>query len=220
MDFRFGDFILTTLIMDKFLSNIELFYSTEVTADEITVAGEEKDHIIKVMRHSYGENIFVTDGRGKIYEAEIFNINKAELTARIIQTFSYTNEFSSYHFCIPKLKNPERFEFALEKSIELGITSFIIYNSIHGIRKGDKPDRWEKITISAMKQSLRSYKPQIKIIDRLIDIKAFGGNRIVLEQNSASLLCKKKLDIDKDYFFIFGPEGGLDEKEINLFRQS
>ena len=72
-------------------------------------------------------------------------------------------------FCIPKLKYSDRFEFALEKCTELGITNFIIFDSERSIHKSDKKERWEKIVLSAMKQSLRSYLPNITVINSLIE---------------------------------------------------
>lgn len=197
----------------EYLSNIELYYSAHVSRGKIVISGEEKNHISLVMRHSKGEKIYVTDGRGKIYLAMIKDIKKDIILAEVTEEFTYQNKFSNIFFCIPKLKNPERFEFALEKATEMGITNFIIYNSRRGVSRGDKKERWEKIVISAMKQSLRPYQPDLFYINSLLEIKDYEGIKIVMEQNVPDMFSGYNIDFGTNHYFIFGPEGGLDAAE-------
>ncbi len=149
--------------MNKYLSNIELYYSSQIKNKNEIIINEAEDfkHIVKVMRHSIDDEVYVTNGEGKIFKSKISEINKNSLTAIIEDTMEYENKFSNITFCIPKLKSPDRFEFALEKCVELGITNFIVFDSERTVAKGNKIERWNKILISAMKQSLRSYLPKI-----------------------------------------------------------
>src|ERR1035437_4249860 len=148
------------------LSNIELYYShAGLINSELHIEGEDYKHIVKVMRHSVGDTIFVTDGKGNIFKASITDIYKTNLSAKLLNTYSYENEKHNYIFCIPKLKNPDRFEFALEKCVELGITNFIIYESKRTVSKGDRSERWNRILISAMKQSLRCYLSNLNVVN-------------------------------------------------------
>ena len=138
------------------LSNIELFYSKpeNFREDEVILEGDECRHAVKVMRHHMGDEIFITNGEGKISNGNINEILKDTLSVTIKKEFIYENKFSGVTFCLPKLKNPERFEFALEKCAELGITNFIVFESERTVSKAYKLDRWHKILLSAMKQSL------------------------------------------------------------------
>jgi 16S rRNA (uracil1498-N3)-methyltransferase len=197
----------------EYLSNTELYYSHETDGSNLIISGEEKNHIIRVMRHQVGDSIYITDGKGGIYNSRIITINKDTLTAVILGTTVYEDFLNNFIFCIPKLRNPERFEFALEKCTELGITRFIIYNSVRGISKGDKKERWEKIVTSAMKQSLRSFKPELIYINGIKEINDLRGTKIFLEQNSDRYIEKKFLNRDDTFYFIFGPEGGFDISE-------
>jgi 16S rRNA (uracil1498-N3)-methyltransferase len=197
----------------EYLSDIELYYSAEKSGSSLHLSGEEQRHVIKVMRHTNGDIIYVTDGKGFIYKTEIKNISRDHLSSEIVETYRYENQFSNFIFCIPKLKNPERFEFALEKCTEMGITRFVIYNAVKGVVRGNKKERWERIIISAMKQSLRSFLPELIFIDKLMDLNDSDGSKILFEQNSKSTFTKD-FPGNEDTYLIFGPEGGFDSSEI------
>ena len=156
----------------NYLSGVELYYcsSEEIKGNNISIADDDHKHIVKVMRHSAGDEIYVTNGAGKIFLTDIKEIGKNSLTTSIKKVFEYQNKMRNIFFCIPKLRYRDRLEFALEKCTELGITNFIIFDSERSIHKSDKKERWEKIVLSAMKQSLRSYLPEIRIINSLKDV--------------------------------------------------
>lgn len=200
------------------LSNIELYYSEpeKFSTDFVTIEGDESHHITKVMRHKTGDEIYVANGCGKIYQTRLVSISKTEVKVEVKREYSFENKFKDVTFCIPKLKSPDRFEFALEKSVELGITNFMIYNSKRSVVKGTKIGRWKKIVLSAMKQSLRSYLPEINEIENLAEITKMDGEVILFEQNSERNIKELEIKSDKKYILIFGPEGGLDQKELNL----
>jgi len=203
-----------------YLSNIELYYtSIPVNNNLIKIDGEEQHHIIDVMRHTENDIIYVTHGTGIIYKSTITAINKNEITCEIVEVFNYDNKFPNVCFCIPRLKAPDRFEFALEKCVELGITNFIVFDSLRTVAKGEKIDRWQKIVLSAMKQSLRSWLPKISYVKNVSHL-IQNNTSIVLFEQSAELSFTDFCTISRESFtsdkfnFVFGPEGGFEEKEI------
>jgi 16S rRNA (uracil1498-N3)-methyltransferase len=200
------------------LSKIELYYSSKehISDETILLTGDEFKHAVKVMRNNLGDTLFITDGVGSIFKTEISSIERHKVSARIIKTIETENKFENIFFCIPKLKNSDRFKFALEKCVELGVTNFSIFESNRTIAKGTNIKRWEKIALAAMKQSLRAYLPQIKLVKNLSDIAESYGEKIIFEQN-AKRNFQFEFVMDKKYYFIFGPEGGLTENEFNLF---
>jgi 16S rRNA (uracil1498-N3)-methyltransferase len=204
-----------------YFSNIELYYSEpeNFTADLAIISGDEFKHITKVMRHNIGDEVYVTNGLGKIFSTELISISKSEAKIKIRKEYNYENKFNNITLCIPKLKSHERFEFALEKAVEMGITNFIIYDSIRAVARGSKIGRWNKITHSAMKQSLRSYLPAISELKSFEEITGLDGEVIVLEQNSEKDITDLKLSPLTSYYFVFGPEGGLDEVELNFINK-
>jgi 16S rRNA (uracil1498-N3)-methyltransferase len=119
--------------------------------------------------------------------------------------------------CLPKLKNPERFEFALEKCAEMGITNFIVFESERTISKTSKIERWHKILLSAMKQSLQSFLPSISTANSIEEIKNKNGKKIVFEQNAKNIFRGLQMDFKDKLYILFGPEGGFSQKELQIF---
>ena len=207
--------------MSKGLSNIELYYTLNENKSDgiILLTNDEYKHAVKVMRNSLGDEIYITDGAGSIFKCEIVNIEPDKLTANVLEEFNGENRLGNIFFCIPKLKNPNRFKFAIEKCVELGITNFMVFESERTVSKGMNIKRWEMIALSAMKQSLSSFKPNIQIIKSLDEVENCEGEKIIFEQNA-----EKEFQFNNDstinYYFIFGPEGGLDVNELKLSASS
>lgn len=204
-----------------FLSNVELYYTpaANLAGGELTICGEEHEHITRVMRHLMGDELYVTDGEGRILLCAITEIRKDHLRAEIRSERIYENRLHNVCFCLAKLKSTDRFEFALEKSVELGITNFLVFDSRRSVPKGGKPERWQKVLIASMKQSLRSFLPKISFAGSLSELMDLPGEKIVFEQDSKHNFGKFRPSKDRYYYFIFGPEGGLDKKELALFSQ-
>jgi 16S rRNA (uracil1498-N3)-methyltransferase len=197
------------------LSNIELYYTPLelVSENKLILSDEEFHHAINVMRNSIGKILFVTDGNGVIYKSKIDKIKKNELIAEIINKNIYENRGKKITFCIPLLKNPDRLKFAIEKCVELGITNFILFYSKYSLKKKMNIDNLKKTALSAMKQSLRAYIPEISS-SSFGDIINLNGKKIIFEQNSDKVF-DGKINFNKEIYFLFGPEGGFDESEIN-----
>jgi 16S rRNA (uracil1498-N3)-methyltransferase len=199
------------------LSNIELYFtSPEFIKNEIiTLQGEEFHHVVNVMRNSVGDSLHITDGLGNIYKTEIVEITKNNLVVVIKERLTFENKAANIWFCIPILKNPDRLKFALEKCVELGVTNFILFSSKHTISKKLNPVKFQKTLLSAMKQSLRAFLPKIisTIFNEIIE---FPGSKILFEQNSKNIF-NGNVNTGQQVYLLFGPEGGFDKSEIDLF---
>ena len=201
------------------LSNIELFYtSPELIKDDVLIlSGDEFHHSVNVMRNSVDDLLYVTNGAGSIFKVQILKVRKNELTARIINLLQFENKLNNIWFCIPILKNPDRLKFAFEKCVELGITNFILFSSKHSISKKVRPEKFQSTVLSAMKQSLRAFLPKI-LSSGFNDIIELDGSKILFDQN-ANKKFEGKLDFRKPAYFLFGPEGGFDQTELESVSQ-
>jgi len=199
------------------LSDIELYFSTQVDEEKkkITLNGDEFKHAFKVMRHRSGDILYITNGKGYIFKSEIISVKKDFLISVINGTIKRLNNFNGICFCIPMLKNPERLKFAIEKSVELGITDFVLFSSNRTVGRIKNLERYQKIITSAMKQSLRAYLPELSSLS-LLEISQLKGRKILLDQKAEADLDVIVKDGIQNYF-IFGPEGGFDEDELKLF---
>lgn len=202
-----------------FLSDVELYYSHQVYEDKIIISDEEFHHIKDVMRHKVDDEINITDGKGKIYKCKINEIKKRELSCVVFDTYSYKNKLSNLTFCIPRLKNADRLEFALEKCVELGVNNFIVFDSERTVAKGDKTERWQKIVTSAMKQTLRAWLPKVSYCKSISDLIKLDGKKIFFEQNADTLfssIVNAEFYVQPSTFLVFGPEGGFTSEELRV----
>ncbi len=208
------------------LSNIELYYSpSSEVGITVTLEGDEFKHAVNVMRHKPGEKIFVTNGRGQVFEVLISLIDKKGLKGEIVDSKEFVNEYSNFYFVIPRLKNPSRFEFALEKSVELGITNFFVFDAERSVAKGNKIVRWHKIAEAAMKQSLRSFLPNISYFNSLDEIPVQENIRAFIFEQSAEVkfpdvISSLRKGTEDKFYFVFGPEGGLTKKELLFYKNA
>lgn len=204
------------------LSNIELYYysSCDLESQIIKIDGEESNHILNVMRHQINDEIYVTNGLGKIFKCRISHFNKKNIGTKILDDYSYKEKFPNVTFCIPMLRNNERLEFALEKCTELGVSNFIIYQAKRSVPKKVNLVRIEKILVAAMKQSLLSWLPKIRYINSCNGLARLDGEKIIFGQSSNNYFSRDKIKAEMNYLFIFGPEGDFTTDEFNVLNPS
>ena len=203
-----------------FLSDVELYYSEKVNNGKVEISDEEFHHIKDVMRHEIGDEIYLTDGKGAIYQSIIQAVDQKKINCKILSSKHYENKFSNITFCLPRLRNTDRFEFALEKCVELGITNFIVFDSTRTVAKGEKIERWQKVILSAMKQSLRAWLPKVSYVKSISEIYKLDGTKILFDQNASQtfqqFLATNHQSLNTNHFFLFGPEGGFSQEESRV----
>ena len=141
---------------------MQVFYAPDITGEYYTLDENESKHTIRVLRMSEGSEIKLIDGKGNLYEGVISEPDQRACKIRILNiTQGFEKHDYRLHIAISPLKNPERFEWFIEKSVEIGIdeiTPLICHNTE---KQGLKPERLNNIIISAMKQSYKAFKPRL-----------------------------------------------------------
>lgn len=192
----------------------------------ITVDGFQYKHLAIVLRKKIGDIIEITDGNLNIYEAKIVKINKSEMLCEIIQSrYNLYEPDLSITLYISPLRNSDRFEFAIEKCVELGVKSIIPVITERtllksGINKA-KTERINRIIESAVGQSQRCYLPKFEkslSFMELIDHSECKLNKIVLYEFSENDGKEMKYKIQKDLCIFVGPEGGFSDAEIERLK--
>jgi 16S rRNA (uracil1498-N3)-methyltransferase len=198
---------------------MQIFYAPDIIGNSYTLDENESKHIIRVLRMRRGTSVRLIDGRGNLYEGVIDIPDQRECTISItgiIKDFEKRNY--CLHLAISPLKNPDRFEWFIEKSVEIGIdeiTPLICHNSE---KQGIKPDRINNIIISAMKQSLKATRtilnPPCKFGDFIKT--SFSASAMIAHCNEK--FKKSKISdvysINENAVILIGPEGDFSEDEI------
>lgn len=164
------------------------------------------------------------DGKGGFYTAKIVEPNSKKCTVEIVETKKeYEKRNHRLHIAIAPTKNNDRLEWFLEKATEIGIDEITPIVCEHSERKVIKPERLEKILVSAMKQSIKAYKPQLNDLVRYTDFikRPFAGEKFIAhcEDDNKSYL-KNKYTVGRDVLILIGPEGDFSRQEIDEARQN
>ena len=202
---------------------MEFFFSKNIGKDLITLESTEFRHCIKVMRNNIGDLINVIDGEGALFEGKIISINKGNCQIEIQNiTKNYSEKPYYTHIAISPIKNHDRLEWFVEKSIEIGVDEVSFINCSRTLRKKIKIDRLYRTAITALKQTLKAKLP---IINQPIDINDFikncnNKNKFIchLENEDRKSLFSFKKDIKKhpNICILIGPEGDFTLDEIIL----
>jgi 16S rRNA (uracil1498-N3)-methyltransferase len=200
---------------------MQIFYAPLINGDSYTLDELESKHCIKVLRMSKGDLVSLIDGKGNLFEGYISkpDNSKCGITiTRVIRNFEKREYY--LHIAISPLKNPERFELFVEKSVELGIDEITPLICSHTEKKNIKNERVERVIISAMKQSLKARKT---ILNEPVSFNEFVKNEFVGKKIVAHCYSEtERKGIGEVYFrkdnalILIGPEGDFSHEEILL----
>jgi 16S rRNA (uracil1498-N3)-methyltransferase len=123
------------------------------------------------------------------------------------------------HLVVAPTKMNDRYEWFLEKATEIGIQEITPIICDRSERKVINIERFEKIILSAMKQSNELYLPKL---NPTISFKEFmkhknkGLQLIAHCEETDKKTLKSVLQSNTDVTVLIGPEGDFSEKEIAL----
>lgn len=161
----------------------------------------------------------VTNGKGRIFTGTISEASLNSCEIAITSHEKTVRRMHRLHLAVAPTKNSERYEWFLEKATEIGIDEVTPIICDHSERKIIKKDRLEKVILSAMKQSLRSYLPQLNQAMTLEEFlqQDLPKRRFILHcQEGEKVDFKRRLEPDKKILILVGPEGDFSEAEIEL----
>lgn len=200
---------------------MQLFYNPDIdeTTENFSFDKEESKHIIKVLRKKDSDILHVTNGLGLLFETEITlaSDTKCIVSVRSIQK-SPEPKFR-LHLAVAPTKMNDRFEWFLEKATEIGIQEITPIICDRSERKVINLDRFEKIILSAMKQSNETYFPKLNDAVSFKDFMKQKNEGLLFiahceETDKKSL--KETLKPNENVTLLIGPEGDFSEKEIAL----
>lgn len=194
-----------------------VFYSTDISDQVAKLTGDECLHCSKVLRKKVDDEVFVCDGSGRLYDGVIKDISKKEVTISLTSEIEKQPKRHIRSIAIAPTKNIDRFEWFLEKSTEIGITNIYPFLSSRSERKIIKPERLEKIIISAMKQSKNLYKPTLHPllpISKLIQSDFGDQAKFIAHCMDPQKSLQNIYSSGRNAIVLIGPEGDFTEDEV------
>lgn len=211
--------------------------SNKINNNKIVIDTDDVNHIKNVLRKNIGDNIIICDyERKQNYECKIEEIEKKYIICEIISQIESKSESNIQIDVFQGLPKADKMELIIQKGTELGVNSFVpvkFKRSIVKIEEKDilkKINRWQKIAEVAAKQSGRDMIPLVKNVENIKNIcQLFKNYDIVLvayedeQKNSLNKILKeleKRTNKLINIAIVIGPEGGIDESEIEQFKDA
>lgn len=189
------------------------------TTEQLIIRGEEFRHLW-ALRMREGESLMVSNGSGICSIARIDRVTKNEAEISIIEILpEYGENNVRIGLAIGILDSRERMEFALEKSVELGVTDFYPIICEFSQKPSVSIERLQSKAIAAMKQCKRSRLPSIHnpmTVKQLIE-NISEWEKIVIGDTSGIQLQKGVGKVPT--LAVIGTEGGFSPKELVYLRE-
>lgn len=178
---------------------------------------EESSHCVKVLRHREGDVVNVADGSGRRYECRIAVASPRGCSLEVLNTITATPPQCRLRMAVAPTKNVDRFEWFVEKAVEIGVSRITPILCDHSERDRVRTDRLQKIIVAAAKQSLKCYLPTVDELTSLADVISgdHSPQRYILhcgEEPKPHLFAQARPAIDT--LILVGPEGDFSAKEI------
>ncbi|MFY8034099.1 MAG: RsmE family RNA methyltransferase [Flexibacteraceae bacterium] len=194
---------------------MELFYHPN--PEKGIFAAEESKHIAKVLRYEIGDRITLTNGKGTRFSGRVTDNNFLALKFQVESQDSGEQLKPAINLIVAPLKHQDRMEWLVEKVVEIGVANIYFWPTQRAEKQKPKLERFEKIAISAIKQSKQDWLPKIALIGSLSDVPLATINLIAhLEEGTENRTIPSQLSNKPESInVLIGPEGDFTQQEIN-----
>ncbi|WP_106827932.1 16S rRNA (uracil(1498)-N(3))-methyltransferase [Parabacteroides pacaensis] len=197
---------------------MQIFYAPDIAVNP-ELPDEEAQHCIRVLRLTEGNEILLTDGKGRFYKAIISRAHPKHCEVSIRESWEQLPLWNfRIHVAVAPTKNMDRMEWFVEKATEIGVNEITCLNCRFSERREIKPARLEKILISAVKQS---QKATIPVLNGMTDFKQFvrqpfAGRKFIAHCNEGEKpLLKELYNKGENALILIGPEGDFSPEEVD-----
>ena len=178
---------------------------------------EESRHIVKVLRKKEGEILYITNGKGYLFTAQITMSDAKRCQGKIIETAKHIPVRHSLHLAVAPTKRLERFQWFLEKATEIGVAEITPIYCQRSERRKLPMERLQRVVQEAMKQSLRAFLPRLNepvTLQEFLRAKQPEFRFIAHCEEDEKMDLKRRVAPDNDVVILIGPEGDFTREEI------
>ncbi|MBR6223494.1 MAG: 16S rRNA (uracil(1498)-N(3))-methyltransferase [Lachnospiraceae bacterium] len=199
----------------------------DVVGSNITITGDDVNHIKNVLRMKVGDILNISDGSDKEYVCEIESIDEDAVSCCITDVNASYSELKTEITLFQGLPKGDKLESIVQKTVELGVTRIVPVAMKRSVVKLDekkaakKVERMNAIALAAAKQSKRTVIPEVCPVMDFKAAVAFSKSldRVLVPYESAEGIEGAKREIKavhevKSLGIFIGPEGGFDPLEI------
>jgi 16S rRNA (uracil1498-N3)-methyltransferase len=182
------------------------------------------------------EDVIEVETYEKHFYAQITDISKGSIEVQIVEDLGERkSEYTPSITIIQSLSNDTKFNYFIEKSVEIGIERIIPIQSKYSLKTKAKAIKdtgyWNKLVKDAVEQSRNIFPTIIKKPVRINELDKYDleGIKICLSTESAGVKPKylreimekelSKEDLSRPIHIAIGPEKGWSSSDIKIFRE-
>jgi len=184
---------------------------------------DEAIHATRVLRLKEDDEIYLIDGCGFFYKAQITMSSPKRCMYTIKEKLKQDKSWGGHiHIVMAPTKMMERIEWMAEKATEIGIDEISFIECQYSERRSLRTERIDKIVVAAIKQSHKAWKPQVN--NNLIPFSDF----LKQNTNGQKYICHCYNEIERtdlfellnsnkteeDITIMIGPEGDFSIDEV------
>ena len=187
-------------------------------------AGDDAGHAIRVLRTQIGDGLALSSGQGAWSIVVVIAIAKKSMTVKVISTGF--EEALPVEFTVAQaLTKGDRIKESIELNTAGGADVILLWAATRSIGKGS-PDLMQKLATTAREASKQTRRNRIPFVMGVLDAKKIAAEipnydlAIVFHESASQKLTDAvKLGVKK-VLIIIGPEGGITDEELALFKSA
>ncbi|HNS17293.1 MAG TPA: 16S rRNA (uracil(1498)-N(3))-methyltransferase [Bacteroidales bacterium] len=197
---------------------MHLFYTPDIrSGDSYTLSEEESKHCSRVLRLKKGDTVYLTDGKGMLFESVVDSDSLKKTTVRVTRICTDWGARSySLHMAIAPTKSIDRFGWFLEKATEIGIDQVTPIICEHSERKSIPVERMNRIMIAALKQSIKATLPVLNapVPFHSFVTKSGSDKKFIAHYDLRNGHLRDNYSRGESVLILIGPEGDFSQPEI------
>jgi 16S rRNA (uracil1498-N3)-methyltransferase len=140
------------------------FYNEALSKSTTTMLLDEttSKHMVQVLRMQAGEQLKLTNGKGLVAQVSIVVAHKKQCSVSAVAWEEVTANEKEVSIAISALKNASRFEWFIEKAVEIGVTTIQLLQCSRTEKQNIRLDRLQGIAVSGMLQSQQAWLMKIE----------------------------------------------------------
>ncbi|MEV5983736.1 16S rRNA (uracil(1498)-N(3))-methyltransferase [Streptomyces sp. NPDC052051] len=197
---------------------------------EFVLDGPEGRHAVSVKRLRPGEDVVLTDGRGRWIEGVVKAAEgKDRLVVTDLESLCEEPPAAPRITVVQALPKGDRGELAVETMTEVGVDAIVPWAASRCITqwKGERGvkalGKWRATAREAGKQSRRVRFPEVADAATTRQVAALLGQAdfaAVLHESGEEPLATVQLPTEGEIVLVVGPEGGVSPEELALFEEA
>ena len=204
------------------------FYIAEppTRAGRAHFSGAESKHMVASLRLAAGDLVSATNGQGRVFRIRIEEAS-AKRVAGLVVGASTEPVPEPRIDLYQAIVRPARMDTLVEQAAEFAVARFVPFTCARSVRDAgrERLERWRRIAVDAMKQSLGSHLMEVSSPCRLASAipGAAGSDTLLVASGPESEplpfgLLERSRPVRIAVWV--GPEGGLTEEEMDALRRA